>query len=52
MFKCVVQKLDIQQRMLTDVMLKLLGDEDQRVRHAAASAICRFENKRDNRIGY
>lgn len=33
--------------MLVDVMLKLLGDEDQRVRHAAASAICRFESKHD-----
>jgi len=27
---------------MTEVLLKLLGDEDQRVRHAAASAFCRY----------
>jgi len=37
-----LQKLDLQQRILMDVLLKLLGDEDQRVRHAAATAFCRY----------
>ena len=36
-----LQKLDLQQRILMDVLLKLLGDEDHRVRHAAATAFCR-----------
>ena len=27
---------------MTDVLLKLLGDDDHRVRHAAATAFCRY----------
>ena len=38
----LLQRLDMQRRVLTDVLLKLLGDEDQRVRHAAANAFCRY----------
>jgi len=37
-----IQKLDLQQRIMTDVLLMLLGDEDHRVRHAAAAAFCRY----------
>ena len=36
-----MQRLDLQQRIMTEVLLKLLGDEDQRVRHAAATAVSR-----------
>lgn len=35
------QELHIQERVLHDVILVLLGDEDSRVRHSAASMLVR-----------
>lgn len=38
----LLQNLDIQDHVLKDVVLVLLGDEDFRVRHAAATSLCGY----------
>lgn len=37
-----MQRLRLQERVLNDVVIQLLGDDDPRVRHVAASAVSRY----------
>lgn len=38
----VIQRLRLQDRVLSDVMIHLLGDDDPRVRHVAATAVSKY----------
>ena len=42
MYVCVFQKLDIQKRVLDDVVIPMLGSDDPRVRHAAAGSLIKY----------
>lgn len=37
-----LQQMRLQDRVLNDVVIRLLGDDDPRVRHVAASAVSRY----------
>ena len=38
---CILQHLELQSHVVDEVVLGLLCDDDGRVRHAAAQAVCR-----------